>query len=55
MSVEIGQLTVNARIVSRSENNPSNVSNPEADDQQNELIQRCIDEVLRVLAEKRER
>lgn len=57
MPLEIGQLIINARIVTND--NPNQNSghsfNQEGVDQQKELIEQCVTEVLRILEQRQER
>ena len=57
MSVEIGQLIVNARVVTDEQPAASGVDRSDAADgsADHELVERCVNEVLRILEDKRER
>ena len=57
MSVEIGQLIVNARVVTDEQLTSSSVDHSDAADgtADHELVERCVNEVLRILEDKRER
>ena len=57
MPLEIGQLVINARIVTgeNSDRNSPSSSSQAGIDHQKELIEQCITEVLRVLEQRQER
>ncbi len=57
MPLEIGQLIINARIVTseNTDRNTSSLSVQDDVDHQKELIEQCIAEVLRILEQRQER
>lgn len=57
MPLEIGQLIINARIVTdnNTDRNSSSSSTQSSVNHQKELIEQCISEVLRVLEQRQER
>ena len=57
MPIEIGQLVINARIVAGegSDRNTAGQYDQERGGGQKELIEQCINEVLRVLEQRQER
>ena len=57
MAVEIGQLIVNARVIPDERVDSPDVSalTMELEQNQHDIIERCVNEVLRILEDKRER
>ena len=57
MPLEIGQLVINARIVTGENSDRNSVSSPTqvGVDHQKELIEQCIAEVLKILEQRQER
>jgi hypothetical protein len=55
MAVEIGQLVINARVVAEQKAAASQAGANDSARERQEVVERCVAEVLRVLEDRRER